>query len=89
MQTWSILPWSSNESAILLNKASSLIELDLHALFHDLTDRDQILCYGRNMQIFFDVGLFAILLKWDIANMLNGVNCVILNFHIVGSVELT
>ena len=36
------------------------------------------------MQDIFYVGLFAIFPEWDIGDMLNGVNYVIPNFHIVG-----
>ena len=41
------------------------------------------------MQDVLDVGLVVFFPKWDIADMLNGVNCGILSFHIVGSFGLS
>ena len=68
-----------HDSAFLYNEveASYVIEANLHALVHDIADEDQILLYCWKMQDVLDVGLIAFFPKWDIANMLNGVNCVI------------
>ena len=59
------------------NESSSIIEANLHALFHNLADRDKIFCYCWNMQDIVDVGLIALFAEWDITNILKGVNCVI------------
>ena len=67
---------ASDNSAFLFNEAPSIIEVSLHALFHNLVDRDQILRYCWNMQDVLNVGLVAFFPKWDITDMLNGVNCV-------------
>ena len=45
----------------------------------------QILRYYWNMQNVIDEALIALFVEWDIADMLNGVNCVIPSFHIAGS----
>ena len=80
---------TSNNSAFLFDDTPSIVEPNLHALFHDLADRDQILRYCWNMQDVLDVGLVALFTEWDITDMLNGLNCVIPSFHIVGSFGLT
>ena len=54
-----------------------MVELNLHALFYNLADQDQILHYSWNMQDVLDVGLIALFVKWDIADMVNRVNCII------------
>ena len=65
----------------LFDEASSIIEPNLHALFHDPADRDQILHYCWNMQDIFYVGLITLFAEWDIADMLNGVYCIIPSFN--------
>ena len=40
-----VSPSLAYESAIFLDEATIVVETDLHALIHDLADRDQILCY--------------------------------------------
>ena len=52
--------------------------MNLYALFHNLADGDQALCYCHDMQDVLDVGLVTLFPEWDITDMLNGVNCVIL-----------
>ena len=87
-----VSPFSSSttyESAFLFNEEAFMIELALHALFNDMDDQDQILRYSWNMQDVLDVGFFSFALEWDISDMLNGVNCVIPNFNIVGSIGLS
>ena len=39
----------SDESTFLLNEATSVVEMDLHALLHNLEDWHQSICYGLNM----------------------------------------
>ena len=43
----------SYELTIFLDKATFIVEANLHALLHDLADQDQIFCYGGNMQDIF------------------------------------
>ena len=67
---------------VFFNEASFIIEPYLHALFHYLADRDQIFRDGWDMQEVLDVVLFSVILKWNISDMLNGVNCVVPSFNI-------
>ena len=59
--------------AILFNEAAFVIEPDLHALLHDLVDRDHILHYSWNMQDVPDVRLVALFVERDIIDMVCGV----------------
>ena len=79
----------SDKLAFFLDGAPSIVEANLHALFHNLTDRANILCYCWNMQYVLDVGLGALFLESDITDMLNGVICVIPSFYIAGSFRLS
>ena len=65
-------------------RSTSIVEPNLHALFHNLADRDQILRCCWNMQDVLDVGLIAVFAEWDITDILNKVNCAIPNFHKAG-----
>ena len=65
-------PSFGNEFAILFYKAASIVEIDLHALLHDLADWDQILRYRRNVQDILDAIVFAFFAKWNTAAVLNG-----------------
>ena len=76
----------SDNSGFLFNEASSIVEPNLHALFHNLADRDYILRYCWNMQYILDVCLFALFTEWDIVDMLNGVYCVIPSFNTARSI---
>ena len=76
---------AGNKSTFFFDEASSIVEANLHALFENLANLDHVLCYCWYMQNVLDVDLVAFFPKWDIADMLNGVNCVIPSFQIVGS----
>ena len=73
---------ASNNSTFLFDEASSIVEPNLHTLFHDPVNLDEILCYGWNMQDILDVDLITFFTERDVSDMLNGVNCVIPNFNI-------
>ena len=76
---------ASDNSAFLFDEATMVVESNLHALFHDLADQDQILRYSWNMLDILDVGMIDLFVEGDISNMLNGVDYVIPCFHIAGS----
>ena len=78
----------SDKSAFCFDETSSIVDVDLLALFNNLVNWDRVLCYCTYMQNILDVGLVAFFPKWDIADMLNGVNCVIPSFHIARSFEV-
>ena len=61
-----VSPPLSYESAILLDEASFFVEADLHALLHDLADRDQILCYCGHVQDILDAIVLAVVAEWDL-----------------------
>ena len=64
---------TSDNSVFLFNEAAFVIEPDLHALLHDLVDRDHILHYSWNMQDVPDVRLVALFVERDIIDMVCGV----------------
>ena len=66
-----------------------MVETDLHALFYDLANQDQILHYSWNMQDVLDVGLVPLFTERDITNMLYQMCCVISSLIIVGSFRLS
>ena len=68
---------TSDKSSFLFDKAFSIVDANLHALFHYMADLDQIVCYCRNMQDVLDVDFVVVFLEWDITD--------IFSFHIVGS----
>mgnify|MGYP000550673338 CR=1 FL=1 len=76
---------ASYDSAFLFDEAATFVELNLHDLFHDLADRDQILYSSWHMQDILDIGLIVVFAEGDIFDMLNGVDCVIPSFHIAES----
>ena len=53
-------PSPSYELANFFNKASFVVELYLHALLHDLADRDQILSDCRNLKNILDAIIFVV-----------------------------
>ena len=57
------------ELAIFLDEATFVVEADLHALLHDLADRDQILCYCGHVQDILDASLLAFFSEWDNADV--------------------
>ena len=79
-----VSPSLRNESTIFLDEATFIVEENLHALLHDLADRDQILCDGGYTQDIFYACLFAIFPEWDIANVLNGMCGVVSRLYVVG-----
>ena len=79
----------SDNPAFLFDEAPIVVEANLHAPFHDLADRDQILHYRYNMQDVLDLGLVTLFAERDIFDMMNGVDCVIPSFNIVRSFGLS
>ena len=57
---------------MFLDEATFVVETKLHALLHDLADRDQMLCYGGYMQDIYSASLFTFFPKWDIVDVPNG-----------------
>ena len=67
------------------DEAPIIVESYLHSLFDNLTDRDQVFCYGRDMQYVLQVGLFAIVSEWDVPDMSYWMSRVIAYFNIFRS----
>ena len=63
----SFSPSFSYESAIFLDKANSVVEMDFHALLHNLADQDQILSDGGYVKDILDAILLTFFPEWDIA----------------------
>ena len=80
---------SRGETIFLLDKATFMVETDLHALFYDLANQDQILHYSWNMQDVLDVGWVALLAVWDINDMSYWMCCVISSLYIAWSFPLS
>ena len=78
--------YSSNESTIFLDEATFVVEADLHALLHNLANRDQIVCYCGHMQVILDASLLAFFPEWDIADVLNGMRSVVSGLYVAGSI---
>ena len=57
-------------SVAFFNEAPLIVESYRHALLDYLTDRDQVLGDGGNVQYVFEVSLVAIVAKWDVPDML-------------------
>ena len=70
----------SNNLIFLFDEASSVVDVNLHALFHNLANRDQVLRYCWNMQDVLNVGLIALSTEGNISNMLDGVRVVFASF---------
>ena len=62
---------ASDESALFFDEATALVESNLHALFNNLADRDQILRDGRNMQDILNEGLLTFFAERNIADVPN------------------
>ena len=80
----SVSPSLGYESAIFFNERTFVVEADLHALLHDLADRNQILCYCGHVQDILDASLLAFFPKWDIADVSNGMRSVISHLYEAG-----
>ena len=61
--------------------------MDLHALLHDLADRDQILYYCGHVQDILDASLLAFFPEWDIADVPNGMRSVVSGLYVAGSIR--
>ena len=79
--------YSSNESTIFLDEATFVVEADLHALLHDLADRDQFFCYGGNMQDIFYASLVTFFPEWDIADVPNRMRSVVSGLYVAGLIR--
>ena len=80
-------PPLSYDSAIFLDETTFVVEADLHALLHDLADRDQILRYCGHVQDILDASLLAFFPEWDIADVPNRVRSVVSRLYETGSVR--
>ena len=87
VQHVTVSPSLGYESAIFLNEIAFVVEADLHALLHDLADRDQILRYCGHVQDILDASLLAFFPEWDIADVPNGMCGVVTCLYDVGSIE--
>ena len=63
------------------------VETDLHALLHDLADRDQIHYYCGHVQDILNESLLAFFPEWDIADVPNGMRSVVSGLYVVGSIR--
>ena len=81
--------YAHEDLAFFCNEAPFLVESNLHALLNHLSDRDQILCDGGNMQDIFNVCLLTSFTKWNIVDVPNRVRTVISGFDITGSLRLS
>ena len=70
-----IPPSLGYESIVFLDEVTFVVEADLHALLHDLADRDQILCYCGHVQDILHASLLAFFPEWDaeILSSLHGI----------------
>ena len=82
-----VSPSLGYDSAVFLNEASVVVETDLHALLHNLADRDKIICYCGHVQDILDAIFLAIFPEWDIADVLNGMRSVVSGLFVVGSIR--
>ena len=78
---------SSDDSTLLFDEATSVVESNLHALLHNLVNWDQILCYVRNMQDILNVCLITFILEWDMIDMPNWMCGVVPSLHTPGLIE--
>ena len=62
-------------SALFFDETTSLVESNLHALFNNSADRDQILRDSRNMQDIFNVGFLTFFAERNIVDMPNWTRC--------------
>ena len=60
----------SHDSVAVFDEAPLVTEAYLHSLLDYLTDRDQILCDRGDMQYVLEVGLLAVVAKWNVPDML-------------------
>ena len=67
------------------DEAPLIVELYLHSLFDNLTDRDQVFGDSGDMQYIFEVSLMAIVSEWDVPDMLYWMSHVIACLDISGS----
>ena len=80
---------ASDESALFFDEATVLVESNLHALFNNLADRDQIIRDGRDMQNILNVSLLTFFAKRNIANVSNRIRSVVSGFDIAGSLRIS
>ena len=82
-------PPLSYDSAIFLDETTFVVEADLHALLHDLADRDQILRYCGHVQDILDASLLAFFPEWHIADVSYGMRSIVARLYEAGSVRCT
>ena len=82
-----VSPSLGYDSAVFLDEAPVVVETNLHALLHDLADRDQILRDGRYMQDSLDASLLTFFPEWDIVDVSNGTRSVVSRLYVVGSIR--
>ena len=81
--------FARDESALFFYEATTLVESNLHTLFNNLADIDQILRDGRNMQDILNVGFLTFVAERNIVNVLNQMHSVVSGFNIAGSLRLS
>ena len=77
----------SYDSVAVFNEAPLVVEAYLHSLLDNLTYRDQILCDRGNVQYVLEVGLLAVVAKWNVPDMLYWMRRIIACFDLSGSLE--
>ena len=82
-----VSPSLGYESAIFLDEATFVVEADLHALLHDLANRDQILCYCGHVQDILYASSVTFFPEWDIADVSNGMLSVVSVLYVAGSIR--
>ena len=82
-----VSPSLGYKSAVFLDEATFVVEANLHALLHDLANRDQILCDGGYIQDIFYASLLTFFPEWDIADVPNGMRSIVSGLYVAGSIR--